>query len=79
MSDGRTIPIVVVGEAHLVEGFALGGARVVPAERPEDVHRAWRDLPPEAVVVLTASAALALEDIEDGGPRSGTLTAVMPR
>jgi vacuolar-type H+-ATPase subunit F/Vma7 len=54
--------LVVLGEAARVEGFALGGATVIPAEGPDAVRRAWESLPDDvAVVVLTGQAADALQ------------------
>ena len=79
MSEAGPVPIVVLGEPHLVECYALGGARVVPAERPEDVRRAWQELPAEAVLVLTPSAAAAVEEIERDDPAPRRLRVVMPR
>jgi vacuolar-type H+-ATPase subunit F/Vma7 len=48
----------VIGEATAVQGYALAGALVCPAENPDEAADAWRALPPDiAVVVLTARAA----------------------
>ena len=33
--------VAVLGERALVEGWALGGARVLPADSPEQVRTAW--------------------------------------
>ncbi|MBX7431086.1 V-type ATP synthase subunit F [Mycobacterium sp. Y57] len=68
--------VVVIGEPGLVDGYALAGAVVVPAEGPDQARRAWRDLPESvSLVILTDSAAQALTaDIRD----SAVLTVVMP-
>ena len=48
----------VIGETTAVQGFALAGAVVCPAESQDEAAAAWRSLPPDiAVVVLTAQAA----------------------
>lgn len=68
--------VVVIGEQALVDGYALAGAIVMPAEGPAEVRQAWRDLPPTvSLVILTSSAAQALPDELCG---AGPLTAVMP-
>lgn len=70
-------PLVVLGEAARVDGFALGGATVIPAEDPDAVRRAWDTLPADAaVVVLTERAAAALGAASTG--RDGVLSVVMP-
>ena len=69
--------VAAIGAAYRVEGFALAGARVSVAEDPEEVRRAWRDLPAAVrVVVLTPAAAALLDDVRDtpGAP----LTVVRP-
>ena len=69
--------IVVLGEATRVEGFALAGAIVIPADDPDAVRRACRSLPEDtSVVVLTEKAAVSLGD---GAVPRGVLTTVMPR
>jgi vacuolar-type H+-ATPase subunit F/Vma7 len=68
--------LVVIGEASRVDGFALGGAVVMPADDPDDVRRAWSALPEDAeVVVLTRDAASA---IRGSSPGTGILVTVMP-
>ena len=79
MSDSDGVPIVAMGERHLVEGFALGGARVVPAENPHDVCKGWEALPAEAVVILTAKAASTVEELERGEGPSRRMKVVMPQ
>ena len=69
--------VAVLGERALVEGWALGGARVLAADSPEQVRAAWAGLGSEvAVVLLTPAAARAL----GAGPdqRSAPLTVVLP-
>jgi vacuolar-type H+-ATPase subunit F/Vma7 len=72
--------VVVLGERGRVIGFAAAGARVVEAADPDEVQRAWHDLPPDvAVLVLTPAAARALGDLAATEPvPSGPLTVVMP-
>ncbi len=50
----------MLGEHPRVDGFVLAGARVVPADGPDEVRTAWAALPPDAVVVLTPAAADAV-------------------
>lgn len=67
----------VIGETCRVEGFALAGAVVYPAEDEAGVRSAWQSLPPEVqVVVVTARAAGWLGD--DLTARPGLLPVVMP-
>ncbi|HEY2553593.1 MAG TPA: hypothetical protein VGI64_23795 [Streptosporangiaceae bacterium] len=48
----------VIGEALAVEGYALAGAVVYPADSPDVATAAFDALPPgTALVVVTASAA----------------------
>ena len=48
----------VIGEALRVQGYALAGAVVCPAEDEAAARAAWRSLPADvAVVVVTARAA----------------------
>lgn len=66
----------MIGEPAMVDGYALAGAIVIPAEGPTETRRAWRDLPPEvSLVVLTESAASVLADELRVG--AGPLTAVI--
>jgi len=70
--------LVALGEAALVEAFGLGGARVLTAEDPDAVRRAWDSLSDDIeVVFLTANAAAALADV--AAPREDLLTVVLPR
>ncbi len=67
--------VAVIGAEPLVQGFALAGAVLAPAEDPAAVRHAWAALPADVVlVVLTADAADALD-----GENAGRLVAVMPR
>jgi vacuolar-type H+-ATPase subunit F/Vma7 len=73
----RTGTVAVLGESARIEGFALAGALVLPAEDPAAVRDSWRDLPADVVIViLTEAAALTLGPValESTGP----LTVVMP-
>ncbi|HEU5333365.1 MAG TPA: V-type ATP synthase subunit F [Actinocrinis sp.] len=58
--------VAALGEAALVQGFALAGARVVCAEDADAARRAWRSLPQDvAVVILTPNAARSVgPDVE---------------
>jgi vacuolar-type H+-ATPase subunit F/Vma7 len=70
--------IAAIGSEPRVQGFALAGALVTVADTPEDVRRAWADLPPDVqLVILTPQAAQALaRQLDDvSSPR---LSAVMP-
>lgn len=67
----------VIGEAVRTAGFALAGAIVLAAESQEEAGAAWRELPPDVVVlVLTARAAAWL----GAAPQPGreVLMVVMP-
>jgi vacuolar-type H+-ATPase subunit F/Vma7 len=67
----------VIGEAVRVEGYALAGAVVYPAENADQARTAWRTMPPDiAVVVLTARAAAWLGEAPQR--RDGVLQVVMP-
>ena len=69
--------VLALGEAHELEGFALVGARVVPAQTPEEVRAAWARLGDDvSLLVLTRAAALTLGD--DLARRDDLLTAVLP-
>jgi len=66
----------VIGEAVRVQGYALAGAVVYPAEDADEARAAWRALPPDiAVVVLTARAAGWLGE---AARRGDVLPVVMP-
>jgi len=66
----------VIGEATAIQGYALAGALICPAEDQDEAVAAWRSLPPDvAVVVLTEKAASWLgEAVEQ---RRGILPVVM--
>jgi vacuolar-type H+-ATPase subunit F/Vma7 len=69
--------VAVIGEQVLIQGFALAGAVVLPAENATAACAAWLQLPRNVlVVVLTPAAAAALGDLAhaDGCPA----TVVMP-
>jgi vacuolar-type H+-ATPase subunit F/Vma7 len=69
--------VAVIGEALRVEGYALAGAVVYPAEEADQVRAAWRSLPSDiAVVVLTARAAAWLGETPQR--RDSVLPVVMP-
>lgn len=57
----RAGTVAALGEGARIEGFALAGVLLRPAEDPAAVRSTWRELPREvAVVILTKAAALAL-------------------
>lgn len=69
--------VVAIGEQVRVGGWALAGVTVLAAERPEEVRRAWTELPVQtALVIVTpvAAEALGIELLESTRP----LTVVMP-
>lgn len=67
----------VIGEQLAVEGYALAGCVVLPADNPDEVNSAWQALPPDTVLlILTASAAGWLS--ERLAQRPDIMTAVMP-
>ena len=69
--------VTVLGERAVVEGWALGGARVLPADSPEQVRTAWTGLADDvAVVLLTPAAARALAP--GSADRPGLLAVVLP-
>jgi vacuolar-type H+-ATPase subunit F/Vma7 len=69
--------IVALGERSLVEGFALAGVRVVPAEDRAEVRAVWEGLGPDvAVVLLTARARNFLADLLP--QREGAIWTVIP-
>ncbi len=74
LSGTRTGTVAVLGEAVLVEPYALAGARVLPAGTPAEVRAAWRDLADDVLVVLLTPAASAAL----GDPADGPMTAVLP-
>jgi vacuolar-type H+-ATPase subunit F/Vma7 len=74
MGMGR---IAVLAAGLPVRGFALTGALVLPAEEPDTVRAAWRDLPDDVdVVILTMAAATVLGAAVTTVRRP--LTAVLP-
>jgi vacuolar-type H+-ATPase subunit F/Vma7 len=67
--------VAVLGERALVEGYALGGARVLPADSAEEVRVAWAALAPDvAVLLVTPAAAAALGSVTRRRP----LLVVLP-
>lgn len=66
----------VIGAQLAVEGYALAGARVYPAESQDEAIAAWEALAPDAIVlILTATAAAWLADRVTQRPE--ILTVVM--
>jgi vacuolar-type H+-ATPase subunit F/Vma7 len=66
----------VIGEALRVQGYALAGASICPADGPDEAAAAWDALlPGTALVIMTASAAAWLADRLQQRP--DVLTAVM--
>ncbi|MBI3688246.1 MAG: hypothetical protein HY241_13090 [Actinobacteria bacterium] len=69
--------VAAIGERVAVQGFALGGAVVYPADDAAAVRDAWRQLPPDvAVVIVTRAAARALGD--DARARRWPLVTEVP-
>ena len=69
--------VAVIGAEAVIAGWGLAGARLVPAEGTEQVHRAWAALDTDVgMVILTADAAASLTDVTVGS--SGPLTVVLP-
>jgi vacuolar-type H+-ATPase subunit F/Vma7 len=67
----------VIGERSRVEGFALVGAVVYPADDEAAVRSAWHSLPSDAqVVIVTATVAGWLGS--ELTARPGVLPVVMP-
>lgn len=67
----------IIGAELAIEGYGLAGAIICPADDAAQAREAWTSLPSDiAVVVLTADAAAALDDVLDR--RAGVLTVVMP-
>ena len=70
--------MAALGELVRVQGYALVGALVLPAEDDKQVRKAWEDLPDDVgIVVLTPRAAHALGDLTR--TEELPLTVVMPR
>jgi vacuolar-type H+-ATPase subunit F/Vma7 len=71
--------VAVIGEELRVQGFALAGAAVYPADTEEEARRAWHSLPADvAVLILTARAAGWLGDLRSAALGRGLLPVVMP-
>jgi vacuolar-type H+-ATPase subunit F/Vma7 len=68
----------VIGELVRVQGFALAGAGVLPAESPDAARAAWRELSDDVVLVILTPAAAEALAAERGAPAPGRLTVVMP-
>ena len=69
--------VVAIGETHDLEGFVLAGVAIVVAESEADISNAWRDLAPDAgLVILSPKAARTLQPRLTERP--DVLTAVMP-
>ncbi|MGO8958266.1 MAG: V-type ATP synthase subunit F [Streptosporangiaceae bacterium] len=67
----------VIGESWRVEGFALAGAVVYPAEDEAAVRAAWHSLSSDVqLLIVTAKAAASLA--AELTARPGLLPVVMP-
>ncbi|MEW1775490.1 V-type ATP synthase subunit F [Streptomyces sp. NPDC086777] len=72
--------VAAIGALTSVGGLALAGVQVLAAEHPEEVRRAWRELPGSvALVILTATAAETLGAEVTAPDPARPLTVVMPR
>lgn len=61
--------IAALGERRRLEGFALAGVVLCPAEGRDEMRTAWSRLDPDvAVVILTPAAEGALTDLLDQRP-----------
>lgn len=59
----RPTAVAALGAPDALAGYELAGARLVPAQSPEEIRQAWDLLPADtAVVILTPEAAAALAD-----------------
>jgi vacuolar-type H+-ATPase subunit F/Vma7 len=66
----------VIGEFLAVQGYALAGAVICPADGPDEAAAAWDALPPDtALAIMTTNAATWLVDRLQRRP--DVLTAVM--
>jgi vacuolar-type H+-ATPase subunit F/Vma7 len=66
----------VIGELLAVQGYALAGAAICPADGPREAAAVWDALPTDTtLVILTASAAVWLTDRLERRP--DVLTVVM--
>ena len=72
---GEPLPVVAIGDAARIGGFAVAGVQVHAETEPERVRACWHQLPSPAVVLLTGAAADALGELADDG---GRLTVVVP-
>ncbi|MGP4050388.1 hypothetical protein [Streptomyces sp. 2A115] len=71
--------VAAIGERARVAGLALAGAAVLIADGPDDVRRIWHSLPDGIdLVILTPTAAEALESDSAAVGGRRPLTAVMP-
>jgi vacuolar-type H+-ATPase subunit F/Vma7 len=56
--------IVALGEPMRLDGFALAGVNVVPAEGADELRTAWSKLDPDVcMVILTPAAKDAVNDL----------------
>ncbi|WP_298229877.1 hypothetical protein [Gryllotalpicola sp.] len=74
MPELRRAGVAAIGEVARIEGYALAGVAIRPAEDPDAARRAWDALPSASgVVILTPAAAGAI-----GARRGERLTTVLP-
>jgi vacuolar-type H+-ATPase subunit F/Vma7 len=66
--------IAVLGERARVEGYALAGALVCPADSEAEAEAAWAALPGDVIVVVLTPAAARVLPAAGGTP----LVVVMP-
>ncbi|MFE3169139.1 V-type ATP synthase subunit F [Streptomyces sp. NPDC059224] len=72
--------VAAIGAGTSVGGLALAGVEVLAAECPDEVRRAWRELPGSVtLVILTAAAADTLGAEATEPDQARPLTVVMPR
>jgi vacuolar-type H+-ATPase subunit F/Vma7 len=69
--------VVALGEPAALAGFRMAGVRVLSADGPDEVRRAWDSLPADVgLVILTSQAAEALPDSAE--IVRGPLVVVLP-
>jgi hypothetical protein len=76
-SPAPTQTLIALGELSQLEGYALAGAELKPAETPADVRTQWSSLGSlVGVVILTPRSSQALGALTDqpGAP----MTVVLP-
>lgn len=71
-----TASVVALGDPVRVRGWALAGARVVPATTRQQARDAWSQLPD--TVTLVVADPLIADSLDDLLSPEGPLLAVLP-